>query len=713
MTKIRTDLELKADVSSLKRAGQEIKRTFSPDQINKFSTKSKELEKQLGKLTKAQIGLTNAMRGVKEGSERYEKLQKVLKTVRSETDLVTRSLSQLDRLMQRSSREQRNLDRQQQSDARRQQGGGFRNFGAGLAQSMGVAQFIPSGPGMGARIAGGLVGGGIRRAGGIAASPFLTPGIGGLAQGLSGIPLVGGFAAGSLQSAAASYQSAAGFAQARKQNLYFANEQIGQNRGTRRNAEYDRVLMRSAMARDELAGLSTPTSAQIKEAESVVTKKQQATDLTIAADRGFGGTAMRGISRPLQAAIVKSGKQTLSGRRSKAAKAVAAADMALAETQKDLSLGVDSGFGQRGLGVKFGFDPTQEEGMRGQFFGARGGMFRRNIWNEAMANQIQYGIGFQQSGQFARAGMAGGGGTGGGAGALTAFMRGGQAQGLQGSQIQEYLKTLVELQSKAESQGIKIDAKEFTKSSMQMKAVGFEGLQGQRVAGGMIGALQGLSGRGVSSPIDMALMRAAGYTGEGGSEEHFRIKAQMEHPDQKMISKVLGTIATGVQGVEGEYTQAGIAKMFFGQMGVNVGSDQAMKMISNIKNGKPPGIEDLLNRQKTLNQQSIVDQATGTIGKGGAGITVGAAALQNQRIGVGMGSAKWVQALEANSISMGKTMNNFGKDIEKLAGFTARALNAVNKIANGGVDGILGKLMTALGVQGKPVVVPKITKAAG
>jgi hypothetical protein len=106
------------------------------------------------------------------------------------------------------------MDKRTQQRAQRRQG-----FVAGLAQGAGVAQYIPTGPGMLPRMAGAMVGRGARRVG-RGAMGFMPMG-GGLSTMLQALP-GGGLAAGAFEAAQGMFQEAVGFSQARLENLPYA-----------------------------------------------------------------------------------------------------------------------------------------------------------------------------------------------------------------------------------------------------------------------------------------------------------------------------------------------------------------------------------------------------------------------------------------------------------------------------------------------------------
>ena len=705
MATVRTDIEFRTNTQPLKKAGQEIKQAFSAAQLKSFHAATRDLERQLGTLTSTQMKLSKALTGVEKGTEAYKKLKDQIKGVREETDLVSRSMEQLDRIQSRAARQQQALGRQAQQ-------GRLRNFGAGAAQGAGIAQYIPSGPGMGARIAGAGVVGGVRRAAGIAAAPFTTPGVAGLAQGLAGIPLVGGFAAGALNTAAGAYQAAVGHARARHQNVFLADRsRMGRKfRVRRRLTEAAPVTQARESVRAASIGMMT-TEERERVARSVQLWEKNNPIPPPPPERGFGSKVgqdrikarnewhrRRAETRKLQqkAIIGELSDKVVAAKNEVSGKSASAKG----GRRSRFRTATDTGLGAIGMGTKLGFEASQVEGMKGQFFGARGGEFNQRLFNESMAAQVRFGVSQQLAGGFARGNVAGGGGTGGAS--LTGFLRGAQAQGLQGTQVTEHLQTLVSLQQRAEKQGIKLDAAAFTKMSMQLKVSGLQGLQAGRVAGGMIGGMQDLSKRGATTPADMVLMRAAGFKPGGNMEDYFKAKAALESPTPGMLNKVMQSIAQGTSGAGGRFTQAGLAKSFLSRaLKTDVSTQQAMNMLDAYRGGDPPSINELLQKQKALGGAgALMKEARKDVRGAGAGLAIGAAGLGVTQIGVGRGAAGWVQAFERSALNSAKVMNNFGGSLKQVAGWANSAMKALDALTSGDLGGILGKITGALGLGG-------------
>jgi len=722
-----TNLEVKTErgQQAVKKLGQTISEALSPKHAKELKTATRDLERQFGAAAKAQAVLIKQLEGVKRGTEEYKKLKGELKGVADQADLASKALAQIERAQSRASRQAKE--------------GRGRNFGLGLAQGAGIAQYLPSGPGAGSRLAGAMIGGAVRRGAGAAAAPFTMPGIGGLAQGLSGIPIVGGFAAGAISTAAAARQAAVGYDRARLGNLYFSNANRGRRSSTGANPEYtlaqehldsdkaDREKVMDVQGQHQsdqqmLADINSKDPRRRRRAQQRAMSGDSPTAKRVAArmrganvgqkiaslsgGRGFGGygraAGIRTVpnvgqiqDRQLNADIAEN-KAQLDAANAR----VGEASERLQGTRKTVGGGRMTGLGSMSLGVKFGYGPMQMEGMKGEMFGASGGTYDNYAFQESMAAKVRYGVSSGQSGQFRRMGLGGGGGQEGGSQSLASVLQGAFVSGLRGSQVTEYLGTLVGLGQQAEKQGLKISAEGFQTLTMSMGAAGLKGPQQARVAGGLTTGLQGLAQRGVQSPVDMMRLRAAGFEPGQGMEGYATAMANLEDPTKQteIIQKFLAMAAKGTAGV-GKNSGALLFKRLMGKGGTSVSMGQASQMIEAYKDGKPPDIQKLLaDREAKGGTAGMVKGAVGDVGIGASAARAGAR-LEAQRIGVGKG-AGWVDKFESNGIKAAGAMNNFSGSLTKLAGLAESLIKVIDKFTEGDLGGIWAKLSKSFGMGG-------------
>lgn len=190
------EIKIKADVRAIKSAGGEIRKAFSPESTQAIISAIRGLDQQIKDLTSQQKRLNQELSRVDRGADNYRRLKNELKGVQDQANKAQSALEQLQKTNQRGS------------------------FVAGLGQGLGITQYIPTGPGMMARMGGAMVGRGIRRGAGAVTAPFLMPGMGGLSQALQAIPGFGTAASGALQMASGFFQQAVGFQRAQQANLF-------------------------------------------------------------------------------------------------------------------------------------------------------------------------------------------------------------------------------------------------------------------------------------------------------------------------------------------------------------------------------------------------------------------------------------------------------------------------------------------------------------
>jgi len=343
------------------------------------------------------------------------------------------------------------------------------------------------------------------------------------------------------------------------------------------------------------------------------------------------------------------------------------------------------------FGVKFGMGPMQMQEAYGSFMGARGGVWDREskgMFQEALAAQTRYGISAETSGQFARGAMPGGGFALGGQG-LAEVLASATEQGLSGSQVTEYLQTLVQLAQDQERNGVKIDTFNFTRGAALLgrEGVGLEGLQAQRVAGGLNQRAMQVGQQGVTNPADVMMMRAAGWDPSQGVEAYFATKNRLAEQGMSPedMNRLIGMAAGGVQGVAGggAETEKGLLAQFWKQgLGVSIGPSQAGEMLryhretgGNIpaevleswKRGETPGA-----REKLISEASAAAGRTGTL--------KGAAGLEAMQVGVGQQAAEVVQGAERNQLALAMSMmSNFGGGLQQLNKLVLASIGAFDQ----------------------------------
>jgi len=697
------NVKVKADSRELKKLRAAGKQAFDKKTLTEFTRAAGDMEKQLADVLKRQISIVDRMKDLKKGSDTWKEWRTQLKGVNQEASEVERTLSRLRGVLRQQDQEQ---EKQQQKR---------RSFAAGMGQGLGVAQYIPADRGMAGRMAGAALGGGIRRSAGAAAAPFLTPGIGGMAQAFGAIPIVGGMAAGALQTGAGAYQQASAFAQTARGALFAQGQGISSRAMARRSALAEVQVRRVRAIGKQDAREAIRRRARL--VKQVAAQKASARTTTIGAvipgepapqmGAGAASEAMTDqMDRAMQEGVRTPAEFTQWLKRRKGPGTTPPTVAELGRTPEQVRQQTKqqiqsirararrqpTGLPGAGAGVQFGLGP--QEMMQGftQMMQARGGTYddvRQGEFKGQMAAQVAYGVSAQQAGQVGRMGIRGGGGTGMGQG-LAGVLQAAVAQGLRGSQVTEYLQTLVGLGQAAERSGVKINATEFTRSAATLGAAGLQGLQAQRVAGGMQQAAMNVSKRGVQSPIDVMLARAAGFDPSQGPEGYAAAMNKMAGGmTTDMMNKLMANMTKGAgAGGFGPEMQALMLRRAMGKMGVEVGPGQATSMLEAYRQGKPFGGDKYGEEEGA--EQRLIKIARGKVRRG-AGLAVAAAGLQATQIDVGSRMASTVISLEKASLNTARAISRL--PINKLASAVERSTKALdNFFAGKGGSGIMGLL---------------------
>lgn len=722
-------VRIRADAKDLKKAGDEIGRTFTPRAIEPMRVKVRELERSLVTLTKTQEKYNQALRGADKGSAAYTKLRKEIKELEREARGTETAITRLNRSIQ-------GADRDAERSARKAQASGLRAFGAGVLQGSGLAQYLPHGQGLGWRAAGAMAGRAVFGAGRAVSAPFLSPGIGGMAQMLSSIPVVGGMAAGALSAGQGYYQQAVALDQARLRNLYMAPPTIGKFHGTATAAEVQaaqdmnaRVFQArigrgpQAMMGMQLRRTMPPAPANRIQAggAAILQTAGAAGGLSPMAMIGLESLMDRSRGRGASGLMQRLTPQEVSQETHEAT--IKAETNYLEAIYKDAAKRAKRGYreGTMGdemtLGVAFGLDAQAVQSAKGSYFGARGGYSRRpevmGEFRAALAAQTMYGISPEMAGNFARhkREMDGKGPSDRGEG-LAHVLAMAVEQGLEGSLAVEYLGTIVDFQKRAAQQGVKFDAAAFTRSSSLMQAMGVTGPQGTRVAAGIQTAAMSLGKTGVSSPMQMLMLRAMGYSPEQGAEGYATQMLRLSRGkfDSGSMTKFIGALTEGT-GATGNVSTLHFMRAMQG-LGVDVGADQAESIMAAFRGGKLN--DDVLAKAGLIEQKAsarggrkgMVAGAASLAGRG-AGLAVAAAGLSAEQTGLGAGMAGTFHGLERATMGSVRALSEFNGALESIAKaqvtFMRIAVETLQSVGAGAkAKTIVDSFIGAIGLGGKP-----------
>lgn len=704
---IEEKIKIGADTSGLKEIEQANRKAFSPASMREYKRAGKELERDHTLLTRKIVDLTRAMRGLDKGTEAFKDMRKELKGIQQDAKLVQSAMEAVNRAVQPRA--------------------GRGAFVAGLGQGAGLAQYIPTGPGMGARMAGAAIGGMARRGAGMAAAPFAMPGIGGISQALGGIPIVGGALGGALQQAAGYYQEAVGYERAAMAAMPYAGpgrivrrapggEAVGRLRRAQLGAtEARQAQVLAAQQRGPLA-----MAARQEEQEALERQARQRGVTRRDITRMEAQLGRMGVRRAAPGAIgrvMRAGRadpdirrlranvdRMVAADRASAEKGLQTADKELAAATAGARVTISRVSGLPGLraGARLGFGPQQMIQQFAEMMQARGGVapdVPTGAFRGAMAARVMHGVQAPLAGQFMRMGVPGAGGMG--QMDLATVLQTATEQGLKGSQVVEYLKTLTDLGSRAERMGIKISEREVTRTSALLKGIGLQGLQAQRVGGGLQQAAFGLAQRGVSGPLDLLLLRAAGFRPGQGAEGYARAIGQLERPSAEMFETLIGQIVTGAAGVGGPEMQALMTKRALGKVGVTIGMRQARRFVGGYEGGElAPEVraeyQALIERGERPGAEARMIAAGEVRMRREAPRAVEAAGLEAQRIEAGRRAARFIVGMERNAIKTSNIISNFGNDLQRLNNLVKELLDTADKWTKGGLEEIMAKIAEAI-----------------
>lgn len=688
-------LKIGADTSGLQQVEKAAKQAFDPRLINETVKAQKEMARSLAESAKS-------IAEIAKGNKAYNELAKELKTVRSEAEKLKKELAEINRL-------------NGGGPGGRGPGGGGPGgrgpgspFFAGFAQGSGIANYIPADQPGGLRMAAGsMVGQMVRGGASAAASPFLNPGLGGMATALNSIPVVGGFVAGGLQAAAGMYQERVAWENARLQNIMYmpsvGNYDIAgyMRRATARanapvkalqkyqNETVDiimqggegnvvrasdgtyvpkgrmgKVTPHGGVIFDPAKGgpITDPNNAEIPQVDiygdgingGQVPERLKTRDL---ANKVVKETA--NIAIDMTNAMIVSADE-------KANKEIAAARARLV-----------SGPGI-GSGVRLGYGAGETQQHYGAFMGAYGG--RAVAGTGAQFNQAQdllrgFGIDMSISGGLARAGAAGGGALQGENSNAISVLAAGVAQGLQGSRLVEHMQRMVSLTAKAEQEGMKISLRGVSGSALAIAAAGGnrgDALRASADAARFAQKQQDVGLAGVSDPLDLVLMQAGGYNNT--QESYFKTKRKFRESgmNEEDTLNLLGMLVKGTANEPGYVAQDQIMNAAR-RVGINLTDEQVESMRTSgfTAEGAPTEqtrtmIAEMRGKERLISGKNIRQYAEGMSSLIGANVKT-EKAMEAERVGEGGKWGKVMQSAQTAMIGQVKVMGNFSDALTNLA----------------------------------------------
>lgn len=546
----------------------------------------KRLEKVLQGLATRQASINQLMeKSGDKGSDQYKALAAELKKVDQEAGRVTRTIGNLDRAFSRR-REQR------------------QGFVQGLAQGVapGAATFLQRGPGMRRQMAGQAIGGlarGGARAAGTALTGGLFMGAEGLAQGISQIPIVGGFLGAQAQRAIQQAQMSMQAQQVQLQTMPFLGG-VGLRQQMRRAGEQARQTMpdqeieRQAQ-RDRIHQSLLPSREHYLQAQAEARARQtthkgekpKGPSLSLTSLAAYGIASMTtpettdplgrpaGTTDDIEArAMELSGLEAEERTRGNLQRERARRVRTARRTTQRRALGL-------GGGTQFGMDINAERQFRAQVQQAGGGFGitaqERQMGMTAMAAQTAFGVGGGVSGAFLQAGRRGGlaGAEGGASRMLTDSLADAMKMGLEGSEINDYLQQMASGITSWKTTGIPFNKQSMADIAGTLGTMGMGGVRGMAVAGGVSRAAEQLSRTGPQSVGQLMMLQTLGglRPGQTGMEAMEDALIRLEKKQfagedfQKMIQ---GLLQAGGGGAEGRRVAYGVLQ----QAGIQISREE-------------------------------------------------------------------------------------------------------------------------------------------
>lgn len=239
--------------------------------------------------------------------------------------------------------------------------------------------------------------------------------------------------------------------------------------------------------------------------------------------------------------------------------------------------------------------------------------------------------------------------------------------GLEGSEVSEYLERLVGLQEQAAERGMKISTESFGGTSGMLRAAGLEGPQAGRVAAQFTTFGQNLSDRGASSPVDIALLRAAGFDPSKGGDSYIDALEAAESPTPDMLFKLISNLSAGGGGSK----RTGFSlRRALGSVGVSLSSQQGRALAEAAEGGMSGfkgrleglgigtvGADGKFQFNPAMTGKEMEGKLDTAAFRELAGLQRSQIAVDNNLLIAGQNAAKQVQALEVQFADLTKIMS--------------------------------------------------------
>ena len=680
-----------------------------------YRAEIKKLESSLRSLEKQQLQTLKALGQTDRTSKAYKALHEQFRNLNAEAQRLAQQKGFVQKLYGPKGPGGRPL-----TDADMARGG----FMQGFAGSMGIP--LQRGPGMWRQAAGVAAGTMLK---GAAGAPF--GGVSGVAQGLAGIPVVGGFAAGQFNNAMQFGEGALGVQRSRLGMAPFlgASESGGNVAEARRRGRAgvrasqflpegqtkfagDREIGQAA---DEAVRKET-AAWQSEQVEPLQRLKRGLIDTGKIILKGGIGAGAGGALGPIGTAaggLYAAGKQFMRGRqqgslyeRANAAELAAvekagAPEVAYRKAQD--AAGETAARRERAepfkeiraAGLKYGgmSEADALQAAQGVLQVSGGGMTdlrESGMLPTAFAAQTKYGLGADITGAFAGAGRTGRGGLVGLGGEgvtsaekMTIAIQDGLSMGLEGSELQEYMAQMAQGIQSWKSTGIPINPASIAGLGMAVtNNTALGGLRGSAIGRGLATAAQGVSETGVQDAVDLQMLQTMGGFKGGSLEDYEAAQVKMEEmggpggwgPEQmkEMVTKLT---EAGGGGASGRY----VLRKAFGRKGIKMSQAETIALEKAMTGqelteheeglkGKIMSKIDTAQENMPMDAEDLQAQAA-EIMKGYGANVQRASGIQNDQNAVGERMITTLQSLQDSQVKVTRIFDNLaGGGLTKISG---------------------------------------------
>jgi HPt (histidine-containing phosphotransfer) domain-containing protein len=231
------------------------------------------------------------------------------------------------------------------------------------------------------------------------------------------------------------------------------------------------------------------------------------------------------------------------------------------------------------------------------------------------------------------------------------------AQGLEGSEIGEFLDVIASAQAESSQKGLSLDTDALGDMAVALSRAGLAGPQAGRVMAGVSSFAEDQLTSGVKGPLGIALMRSQGFDPSKGNflETRAKLAGGM---DAGGLFDFLKQIAPG----EGSELQRGFnMESALRSGGINLGQQGGVSLANMVSGGKDAFMASIGDRKGTADEllasMAMKDSAGNatTLGQMTGGIR-GQNAVQDALVGAGGAAAGNVQALQQQAASLASTL---------------------------------------------------------